>query len=66
MLILHKVIEELIFVSEENLVLLMECHNDMQTCWEALERGDKRREDEDYNVVQLRLESWCKSINCNQ
>ena len=29
-LILHKVSEELIFVSEENIVLLIECRNDMQ------------------------------------
>ena len=56
-LILNKVIEELIFVSEENLVLLMECRNDMQKYWEALSIDYKRREGMDYKIKELSLDN---------
>ena len=56
-LILHKVLEEFIFVSDENLVLFTECRNDMQKYWEKLSERDRKQETDDYKVVQLRLDN---------
>ena len=57
LLIKHKVLEEFIFVSDENLVLLMECRNDMHKYWETFSAQERKQEGDDYKVVQLRLDN---------
>jgi len=53
----QKVNLDVIFVSEENLVLLMQCRKDVQEYWEGLSAELRERDSEDYKVVQLRLEN---------
>jgi hypothetical protein len=52
----QKVNLDAIFVSEENLVLLMQCRKDVQEYWEGVSAKLRERDSEDYKVVQLRLD----------
>jgi hypothetical protein len=56
-LILNKVLEELIFVREENIVLLMECRNDMHKYWESLTMERIKADVGNYSDLQLRMDN---------
>ena len=55
--ILQKVLQELIFVCEENIELLMECRNDMHEYVEAMPGERIKQEGVYWSNLQLRLDN---------